>query len=386
MFAITIQNNRRIASVVAFLSLVLCCTSPASPTDLGDSVLRNYPSALTLPKKRLEISLGYLRIDDTIDIFDFRESAFSSGSKASRFGALGDMTGFELLVNYGLFDKTTLQSAFASRDIDYGFSSLDVGSYNFSVKQNINNKAHDMFPFLALDAGIRGNTADDQIARDEDEINAIIDRFFTKDIDVRINSSYVWFDKETENGSVSYGVPKIGKSIPQISTEDAADLTAYFRATTGRIWGRFFPNFYVEYGHTKISSKIDTTLTEYIPDELTGDIPELPIDLDRDENYLKPGISLLIKFPFWALVHLEYSYMKLFRDSHLDFIDYNHIFEADVNFFIRKWLVLNIGGVFYERQLNGIIPFLYNEYTQTTFDHQYGRAQIGLTFIFGAND
>ena len=167
--------------------------------------------------------------------------------------------------------------------------------------------------------------------------------------------------------------------------EDAHDITPYIRLTAGKFFANFFPNLYIEYGHSSISSKIDSTLTDYVPESLSENTLGFPIDLDRDEDYLKTGINLMVKLPLRIQVHLEYNYIRLFREDGLDYINYNHVFKADIDWFIKKWLVLNIGGVCYDRQFNGVIPFLYNEHTQTTFDHRYGMAHIGITCLFGGD-
>jgi hypothetical protein len=49
-------------------------------------------------------------------------------------------------------------------------------------------------------------------------------------------------------------------------------------------------------------------------------------------------------------------------------------------------LVFTIGGVWSRHQLNGQIPFLYNEFSQYRFDRNYGYAHAGLTFLFGGGE
>ena len=77
--------------------------------------------------------------------------------------------------------------------------------------------------------------------------------------------------------------------------------------------------------------------------------------------------------------------MRFFRDDALDYLDSNSILGLDFNWYVTDRLVFTIGGELYHRQLNGIIPFLYNEYTQTTFDHTYGRMNLGIAYLFGGS-
>lgn len=362
---------------------MLILVSPVFAGDLGGSLLRDYPVALTLPHLRLEFTADYLLMNDTVDIFDVRESRISEVAKPYRAATLGDMQGFRAMLNYGLLERTTLHSLYQYRDLDFGLDSAKVHTAEFSVKQSLQNENESAFPLLAIDAGVRFNGSEDQVFDTDGEINALIDRLDPANrVDVRVDPAMVWFDRRVNGNSYSLGVSRMGRPNPQISTADTYDVTPYLRLTGGRIYGWFFPNVYLEYGHSFIESKVDTTLDQYIPASLHASLPALPLDLSREEDYVKAGVNLLIKLPYRALLRFDYTYYRFFRGDDLDYMDYNHTFQADLNLYLRKWIILNVGGTYYDRQLNGIIPFLYNEQTQTTFDHAYGVVHAGLTFLF----
>jgi len=47
----------------------------------------------------------------------------------------------------------------------------------------------------------------------------------------------------------------------------------------------------------------------------------------------------------------------------------------------ENWMIY--GGVkLMYRQFNGEIPYLYNTYTQSTFDHKYGYVRFGIGYRF----
>jgi hypothetical protein len=285
-----------------------------SPVDLGDSVLRDYPTSLTLPRKRVEISLDYAWIG---------ESLFSDRTRPAIAHYLNsgpeETHGARALLNYGLFDRTTLQTGFFYRNLEYDPEDVGVVSFDVSVKQNLSDRMFGWFPFVTLDAGFRTDYTDDLTFHDK--------------ID---------------------------------------DKTVYIRLTGGEIFGNLFPNAYLEYGLTDI----DAT-----PNDDAG-IPGLSLGLDRTESYLEAGICVLWKFPYKALIRTEYSYLRMIRGDGLGGPASNHIVRADFNYFLTQRFILNASGVYYHRELNGVIPFLFNENTEGGFDRKAVELYLGFTLLF----
>jgi hypothetical protein len=291
--------------------------------DLGGSVLRDYPSALTVPKERFEISLDYLTADSPKD--------------DSKTG-VGDLRGVQLLTNYGLSHHTTIMSAFTYQTLTFGLDELTLFSADLSFKRNLISHQRGWIPKLSINAGMR------------------------------INMS---LEGETLRMDVNPG----SHETTPYAIHDLKDTTAYARFTAGKIWGRFFPHLFLEYGHSKINTKADSIATE--------DSSGFSSDLGRNEEYLKTGISLLIKFPYTSLLQLEYDYLKLFRNQKLDAIDDNHILKADINTYLTPSIILNLGGQYNFHHLNGRIPLLYQEFNQETFDRKYNYLKFGLTILWG---
>ena len=295
------------------------------------------------------------------------------------------MKGCQVQLNYGLLDKTTLQAGFIYRDLDYGFDTLEIQSYDIAFKQSLIAQTDNWIPFMAIDAGVRFNNAADLIHDEDNEINSIISKFSLPGIRVRTDNSYVWFDRISNGTTTSYGVLKNGRPGLKFTIKNMSDITPFIRLTAGKRYGIFRPNLFLEYGYTSIESKLDSNVKAYLPEEISNRVPRLPIDLSRHENFLKAGFGFTANFPLKTTAMLEYNYIKLFRDNDLDYVDYNHVLKAEINYAVNARLFFNIGGMYYYRQFNGIMPFLYNDYSQTSFDHRYGRAHIGFTLLFGDN-
>jgi hypothetical protein len=369
--------------LLIIIIILFATVSSLSATDLDGWILGNYPMALPLSKGKIEASLDYQIINDSVDVLGVRKDEYEKLSSVDRATAPGDLWGVRLMFNYGLFKNTTLMSSFQYRSQDYGFDAVGIKTFDLSLKQSLFNENDLHFPNLAFDVGLRFNSAESIIYNDQSELNAIVQRLSPgTNIRIRIDENFVWFDQEINGDQFSFGARRQGRPDPQVIIRDLWDFSSYVRLTIGRNWNRFFPNLFVEYGYTEISSEVDTTFTEYIPDEFKDDLPRFPIDLSRSENYVKAGMSLQIKLPFRTLFQLEYDYLKLYRGDNLDYMDNNSIIKMDISYFSTPKLVFNIGGIYFERQLNGEIPLLYNRYTQTTFDHPYGYVHIGLTYFF----
>lgn len=307
------------------LSTAWICNDITWAQDLGGSVLRDYPSALTIPKGRFEVSLDYLTADAPNDDSQTATDA---------------LYGLRLLANYGLGRRTTLMSAVTHQNIDLGSDNLTVFSADLSLKRNLILRRRGL-PKLAIDAGIRT-------------------------------------DRAIDEGAFSVATSTDNNQTGSASIYDLKDTTYYARLTAGQIWGPFFPHLFLEYGQNDIDAKADIYANEVISDA--------SLDLGRSETYLKTGLSLLLKFPYTALLHLEYDYLRLFRDQKLTIIDDNHFLKADFNTYLTPSLIINVGGQYAFHQLNGRIPFLYQETNQDTFDRKYSCLQFGITFLFGGNN
>jgi hypothetical protein len=263
-------------------------------------------------------------------------------------------------------------TSYLKRKINYGTGNLNINSYTLAFRKSFNS-------LISLEIGIRKNNAKDLKISDISEMNYYADKF-KKGLTIETDKNYVWLTRKYPEMTLSIGFLK--KEEPFFLIKDMKDFSNYYRLTIGKAFKIFYPNFYLEYGKTKINTKIDSNIIKMIPDKYKNRFPDLPYNLDRNENYYKFGFSLFIKTPCRTLTQIEYSYIKINRKQSLNYIDYNHILKGKIGYFINRNIILTFGGKLLYRQFNGEIPFLYNKYSQTTFDHPYGWIQFGITFIW----
>jgi len=330
------------------------------------------PASMVIPKNRIELGVFYGKVNDTIDVLNIKEQELSGVSSQFKADSLGNYTHFKFYLNYGLTDQSMLLTSIILRSIDYGRGKLKVYSYCFSFRESF-------YSLVSFDFGIRGNLAEDKTFSDIRDINYYLHKF-RPDISIEVDPFYIWFVKETSDVIIKYGVPK--KENPNFKLRDLKDSTKFVRLTFGKAFDFIYPNVFLEYGRTKISTSIDTNLKSMVPEEYRDRLPKFPIDLSRDENYWKGGFSIFFRTPFKTLTYIEYSYVKLNRDSALGYVNYNHIVKAKVDYFLKKNIILSVGGKYLHRQFNGVIPFMYNKYSQTTFDHRYGWVEVGIIYLW----
>jgi hypothetical protein len=251
-----------------------------------------------------------------------------------------DFEAMRLLANYGLWRRTTVSCAVTYGDREFGGSEPTILTAGLSLKRNLIHRRRGLLPKLAVDAGLRA--------------------------DMVVGKENILFNAPA-------GAAQDDEQRDRVKAEDLADTTFYARLTAGEIFGRFFPHLFFEYGHTDIDGRAEPESAENLSE----------FSLNRGEDYVKTGVSLMVKFPYKALLHLEYDYLYLFRDRRLDALDDNHILKAEFTYYLTPHAALNIGGQYAAGGLNGRIPFLYQHFNQESFGRECSRVQAGLTFLFG---
>ncbi|BCR05401.1 hypothetical protein DESUT3_24700 [Desulfuromonas versatilis] len=364
-------------AVVAFL-VGLAAAVPARANEAW--LLRDYPGSFFLGRGGLEISADYLLMNGTLDVFNFRGSAVSTLDPEVRSPSLGDLYGGRLLVNYGLFPETNLHFEYSYRDLELGVVDVQFHTAEASVRQGLLGNGPGKEPLLVLDAGVRINKSNDESFTNISHINAWVKQV-DPDFSVRETDSEYQFS----DGSTVLSVPKAGNPRLEVALRDMQDVTAFLRLTLGSRLGNFWPNLYVEYGATSVRTELDSNLPELLPEEIRPLAEVFPVDEDRDEHYWKGGFDMQAALPLGLLGNLDYSYIRLSRSDDLSDFDDNHILSAELSYFLTDTLALHLGGTYYRRQFNGVIPFTYNRQSQSSFDNDYGVARLGLSGTWDIN-
>jgi len=358
--------------------LLCSCLLFGLQSTLSADYIGESKAPLVLPTNAIEVSYQYKAMNNTLDVFNVRESEFGSSNTVQTNG-LGDYTSHKIVTNYSPLANSLLNFNLSSQTIGYGSSTLDVlsyggyGRYIFKPSSLIT---------VGVDIGFRGNKGKKVSMSSATDIQYYIDKL-GKNITASETDNYLWLTKNYDNLSLSAGFPK--SSHPEISIDSMSDQTFYGRSSIAMAFETFTPSLYIEMGHTAISTTIDTNMDDIAGNnfkDLFTTYTDFPISLDRNENYASAGFNLAINTPFNTVLTTNYEYKKLFRENELGFLNTNHTLEMLLSYNVTSNLGVTIGGTYLYRQFNGNIPFLYNKYSQTSFDHPFGWCQVGINYIF----
>lgn len=368
-------TRRRSPVWLAVLLLIAGAVLPPAVQAENTDAFLDFFRPTVMPVGQVEVSALHLRMDDRIDLFDVREREISAQT-AQSFTGLGDLKGARLLANWGLLPATQLHGEYSWRNLDNGLLKMDIHSYELSVRRLLLPGASG-HPSWSLDLGTRINLAGDQTIGSIAGIDSFVKR---------INRNYSVSQSPTHliigNGSGTAFFPKASTPPLQVSLEDLSDITPFLRASCGWTLGAWEPALFLELGRSWIDSRIDSNINSIVGTLLTTSAADFPLVLDRTETYAKTGFNLYGPGPFGTRGNLRYEYLRIDRSEELDAVKENHILKADLILPLTPRWALNLGATYYRRQFNGVIPFLYNRYTQTSFDHDYGTAHLGVVASF----
>ena len=258
--------------------------------------------AFTLPKGKLQIESSYLKVNDTIDILNIRDSQGDT--------PLGDMDGYDIALRYGLRDDDSIFISYNWWRLEYSGTLLKNKKIDIFNRYNIVTNRYGVLNSLSIDVG------------------------YTKDsADTTLYSNL--------NSNSYYSRILIAKKI---SSNALLDLYL---------------------GYKKIDIKGNLSLTS----------------LDRDEDNINMGFVYTLQSSEY-IYEFNYEYNRLFRESSVSHIDYNHIIDASISKVVNSNLLLYVGWRVMSQQFNTDIPYLYNSSTKDEFDKKYGFAKVGIVYSF----
>lgn len=314
----------------------------------------------------LEVAAELRGINDQLDLFGFRDGLCTGCDD----GQVGDAAGGRLLVNYGLTAQITVVGEWGKDRIDIGFGDAAINQWRLAGRFS-------PYAPLLVEAGLRGHELAPLTVSSPADLNRLIGY-----IDRRVTLRDIGSHLLISDGTTNLYLLKSGEQL-YLRHGSSRDLTLYGRAAlvtnpAARVRGGAF----VEIGTTHINGRIDSNYPQLVGTRLAARTMSFPLDLDRDERFVKVGGQLTVSALLGAYWNLSYSYERIDRGEGLGYVDYNHVVAGDLLVPVADGWSLAIGGTYYRRQLNGEVPLLYSRYTQTTFDHDYGLARIGVVYTY----
>jgi len=336
---------------------------------------KNNLHAFLPTEKQGDITLSFEKVNDTLDIFNIKESEFGDSSVKSE--NLGDMDGIGFNFGYGFSDKLYLNTNFNQKRLEYSGSTLVNDKFDLYLRYQVyreNNMA------LAVDGGYTINSAKDTYIYDLNSINRGLKGLSSGNSiqlkEVGDHYKIVYRDKSGLVKSLSLSErPSIGI----VNTKDESFYTRLIGSYREKEW--LFDS-YLGYREIKIKNETDSSLLNEKSSDLQKELSKIDFSQSRTDGMFFGGLGVNYKINEELSTSLNYQYNKMLRVDCLDETDMNHIFNLNTTYKINSDFSLYLDAQLMLNQFNGEIPYLYSNYTQTTFDHKYGFLELGINYIF----
>lgn len=350
---------------------VISGTSFAAPNDV---FLQPLPINTASP---LSIEASVDLVNDTVDIFDIRESEGAVEDNA------GDYDGGHLMLHYAFHPQWLAEVAYWNRNIEYSQDKNRIDSWLAAVQYQ---------PLMALkpsdDLAIRfslwGNQADELSKTSPTLVNN--QRFSNIRVnglsDIQAQADLLFsrrLDRQNKlNGFVSLGYSKV----------DVDSLNASINIRNCNF------NIQVNSGN-QLNGQLaapctsnGTTLTEAsFTDEASSYGLDMDKDLSYDAGFFSVGGSWNWRHKKFAS-QLGYQFQYLMRQDIDDrvsnygnsAIKSNHTLGLDLSYKLNNYTSVFVASQVFKNNFIGTIPFLYNSVTASRLDRKYGYASFGVRF------
>ncbi len=328
-----------------------------------------------LPKtNQLQIHAGFEKVNDTIDIFNIKESEF--GSKSKKLDSLGDMKGINLNFGYAFNNKWYINIKLNKKDLQYSDSTLTNKNFDIYLRYQLYEDKNSAF---AIDGGYSTNIASDTyINRLKTINNALKDIAPNKKIKIsQTDNKYTLVYRESDGGIKTVKL----KNKPYISIVDTDDTTFYIKAIFSIKKDKWLFDMYGGYAEISINNKTDSSILYEDDSDLKKELRDISFSQKRTDDMFFGGIGLGYNLNKWYS-ELNYQYNHLLRIDCLNETNINHVLNLNISYLVNQNLGLYMGGKLMLNQFNGEIPYLYGEYTKTSFDHKYGFLNAGIIYNF----
>ena len=326
--------------------------------------------------KKTDILVEYLKLNDTLDIFNIKSQELGN---LSSYDSIGDMDGYSINLRHGI-ENALFNLNLSEQNIKYGngtLKNLSIGGY---YRHLLFQSSFDILNAVSFDIGFKTNRASDMSYSDPKFLEPLAKKVLdVKDAKIIKSGNSYSVGVIKKDGITTDAITGMSEE-PTLYIKNMSDNSLFVRILSEKkLNSKAYLSLFLQYTKTKIKTFVTAN------DELNKEARDKGYDtqknLDRDEDKLSVGTNISLE---WQNLNWEltYTYSRIFRDSGLDYINYNHVVEASLSKQInKKWLIYLDSKLMY-RQFNGEIPYLYNKYTQTTFDHRYGYVRFGIGYSF----
>ncbi len=323
----------------------------------------------------LKVTIAIDAVNDTIDVFDMRQSEGVSGDR-------GDYIGGNLAAEYQLNPHWSLEGRYHYRDIDLAPDTNTIHTALLGIRYQPEFSFLDKNDALAFRASVWGNKSDELTKSTPTRVNQnTFDRVSVEqpqDLQVQFDAM---FSRKIDHMNQINAFASLGYSKVEM---ERLNLTTRYRDCLTNIQINS-NNQYV--GQLLERCNIDGLMVNDL--EIVGDAKDYGLEVDKDLNYDSYFASLGGSWN-WRYQKFEsqvaYQYQRLWRkdidDRVAQFgngaIKDNHNLGLKLSYDLTPRMSAFVQGEIYQHNFVGHIPFLYNGVTASRLDRRYGLASLGL--------
>ncbi|MDX1492358.1 MAG: outer membrane beta-barrel protein [Pseudohongiellaceae bacterium] len=366
---------------VALKSTIAIACSLAACTSFADTPLGwlegAAPSAYTLSSKQLDLTIGALAVNDTIDFLDIRDELIAGNRRLE--GDSGDLSGHNFSVQFGL--ASMLTAFYKQQNQDFTAQLGDVASINLlELDSELSTKSsHYGVRWNIYEAGHRSND------RPWHAMSLELSRIDNKSDDFSGKLDQIFLNNNT---TVTFNQPQTF-SVARLEDETLQAKLLYTWPMTSSITSTVF------FAYSDVESESGTS------SDITA--PSLASAFEQrfstDETRLHFGVGLNWQITERLPLQLSYEYIDIsdsdtlidsnplnvllpsfLRGSNLSQTsqDTNHVFKGSVSYWLTPKLNISAYGTVFSNQFLGVIPHFNNPLTSSFSDEPYGYAGISI--------
>ncbi len=305
----------------------------------GLPLYMDVPTAYFLSKGQLEVSAFYRTVNDTVDVFNFKESATSGDN----IGTLGDYHGLQGIFHFGLREGLQISYKGGLQELGLGRSrgDVEVASHDVMLKQRLVVETS-WYPTVALGAFYRGN-------RGENIANPPLPLL--------------------PQGTLTFG-----------GLED--DSYGVTLLASKSFFTRWSIHALAEYSRTNVNSELEID-PGGLGASVLMDLADILEESDYHSNNFAIGFGGVFKVSPKVVVSADYKRIQVNRSGEsrkpAKEFNSNNVLSWRLSYLSREWLAFSVNGIYYTNQFLGEIPSLYNATTASKFNKDYGYLGIGIT-------
>ena len=328
---------------------------------------------------KFQLSLALDAVNDTLDIFNIRESEGVSDK------SMGDYQGFNLSAQYDFNPNWAIEGAYWQRKIEFSDDNNKIQSALLGIRftPNLDLKTSDA---LTLRGSVWSNRADtlsktsptrvnqrtfnEVNVEDPEDLQLQLDAIFSRKLD-HMNQLNIF---------ASLGYSQVEVSSLQIQAIQQGCLMNVNINSNNQYSGNLAQP-------CQTGGMLVTDL------QISGNAKEFGLDIQQDLNYDSYYASLGGSWN-WHYKKFEsqlaYQYQYLWRDNIDDRVSSfgnpaikdNHSLGLKLSYDFHPQITGFLKGEMYQHNFVGQIPFLYNGVTASRLEKRYGLASLGMNFHF----